>query len=205
MDPGIFYLVNYSLALCLPVLVTIWSLRKKESYGPELSFVFWIGVLLGAGWEFPFNAWAAYDPDSIVAYLVQPPLPWPVCALLHSFWDGGIFLTGWGLVGLLSGSKRGDGFISGFTAGNGYRPFQLWILVVWGQLQELLVELGSLGIGAWEWRSAWWNPALFEFQGLSITLLPQLIWLMASLVFYAIMQVRGSGKGPAPRHSWNPF
>jgi hypothetical protein len=39
---------------------------------------------------------------------------------------------------------------------------------------------------AWEWLPSSWNPTLFIFKGYHITLLPQLIWFAAILVFYPV-------------------
>ena len=72
------------------------------------------------------------------------------------------------------------------------------MLVVWGQAQELCVELGATAAGAWSFTPSWWNPVLFEFMGGDITLAPQLIWLVAPIVFYfgaLLVQGRVAGSG----------
>ena len=46
------------------------------------------------------------------------------------------------------------------------------------------MELLSTGSGGWEYNPSWWNPSLFLFNGRHITLVPQLIWLAAPVLFY---------------------
>lgn len=59
-------------------------------------------------------------------------------------------------------------------------------MIIYGQISELIVELTSTLSEAWEYIEYWWNPRLFIFNGYNITLLPQLIWLTAPIIFYII-------------------
>jgi hypothetical protein len=67
-----------------------------------------------------------------------------------------------------------------------FRFLELAVLLVWGGLQELAVELISSGSSGWVYVPHWWNPSMFQFRGSDITLLPQLIWVVAPIAFYVI-------------------
>jgi hypothetical protein len=57
-------------------------------------------------------------------------------------------------------------------------------MVLWGQLSELAVELVGSNGALWEYQGTWYNPVLFRVNDYNITLLPQLVWLAAPVVFY---------------------
>jgi hypothetical protein len=63
---------------------------------------------------------------------------------------------------------------------------ELAVQLVWGALQELAVELLSTGNAGWAFVTRWWNPVMFRYNSMDITLLPQLIWVAAPIVFYLI-------------------
>jgi hypothetical protein len=67
-----------------------------------------------------------------------------------------------------------------------FKPCEFTVLIIYGQVSELTVELTSTFSNAWEYIEYLWNPRLFLFNGHNITLLPQLIWLAATIVFYFI-------------------
>ena len=183
MDISIFYWMNYAGAIVLTLAVFFRGQRKQQGRDPNIISVFLLGSLLGAFWEFPFNAWAAYDSHSIVVYLNEPPLAWWLCAGFHSLWDGGIFLAGWFLVRVF----RQEAF-------QRFSWWDLGILLAWGQIQEFGVEMLSLSMGAWEWRSTWWSPVIVEVGGMELTLLPQMIWLLAPIVFYFVLLFRSHAR-----------
>ena len=54
-------------------------------------------------------------------------------------------------------------------------------------MSELIVELISTTSSGWEYNVYCWNPLLFVFNGHNITLMPQLIWLAATVVYYYII------------------
>jgi hypothetical protein len=56
------------------------------------------------------------------------------------------------------------------------------VLLAWGQLQELAVELSATASGAGQFTPGRWSPVLFEFGQGAISLAPQLIWLVAPVV-----------------------
>ena len=69
---------------------------------------------------------------------------------------------------------------------------ELGIMLLFGGIQELIVELVALHSRAWTYNTRWWNPSLFEFGHGQITPLPQLIWFVAPIVFYqACLKIHG--------------
>ncbi len=47
------------------------------------------------------------------------------------------------------------------------------------------MELSATGADAWAWVPSYrWNPVLFGFNGHAITLVPQLTWLAAPVLYY---------------------
>ena len=102
------------------------------------------------------------------------PLHPVILNLLHTLWDGGLFMAGVGLVNLFCKPPRIHRF----------RWRELAAMLAWGLGQELAVELIGTGGALWEYQPKWWNPVLFKFRGSNITLAPQLVWLAAPVAFY---------------------
>jgi hypothetical protein len=75
---------------------------------------------------------------------------------------------------------------------------ELAVLLVYGQVSELIVELLSILNEGWVFLpNYWWNPTLFRFSGYHITFFPQLVWLIAPIVFYFIaIGVKPNLSGP---------
>lgn len=169
-----FYWIDFSLGIIILVIVSILYLTHRiDRYSWHL---YWVGFFLGLCWELPMsiaNEYGEYPPASFITPL---PTHFMVIVITHSFWDGGLFLVGVWLVRKLCAEPQ---FVQ-------FKWKELAVLLVWGQLSELTVELLSTFNNAWEFNRYWWNPTLFIFNNHNITLLPQLIWLVAPIVFYII-------------------
>ncbi|MFX0097984.1 MAG: hypothetical protein ACFFCS_00265 [Candidatus Hodarchaeota archaeon] len=169
-----FYWIDFSIAFGILALVVIFFLIKRIN---KFTWVlFWIGCFLGLFWELPISISSDTGIYPATHFIVQPPVHYSVIIITHTLWDGGLFLVGVWLVRRICKKPH-------FTKFSGK---ELAILVIWGQLSELGVELISTFSGGWEYIPYWWNPVLFLFNGQNITLLPQLIWLAAPIVFYFI-------------------
>jgi len=170
-----FYLIDFSVGIIAPVLVYgLVRLGRLDRYFWRL---FWVGFAIGLCWEVPMQVLNQLGPGLAVhAYVREPPVPFIVIIILHSSWDGGLFLLGVGLARLIL--RR--------PALARFNPAELVIYILWGQASELWVELTATYGGAWHYVPRSWNPALFTFNSQPITLLPQLIWLAAPIVFYLI-------------------
>lgn len=168
-----FYTIDLLIGLSLPVYIHFSS--RSRSDGDGIVRLFWIGVAIGLVWEIPLFLSAIFAANPVVEFIREPPLHPSIFMLAHAFWDGGIFLAGIALVRALCASP----ILSRF------RWQELAILLLWGQLSELAVEAVSVLNQAWVYGDAHaWNPVLFRVAGHPITLVPQLIWLVAPVVYY---------------------
>jgi len=183
-----FYWVDLVIALSIPLLfVFLYRTRRISRFS---WLLFWTGCGVGALWEIPFYFIGPYF-SSDPLYVLKTPTPYPLFLLhfVHCFWDGGLFMVG---VWLVKRFCRAPHFVR-------FRLQELAVLLVWGQLQELAVELISTGSSGWAYVPHWWNPSMFQFRGSDITVLPQLIWVIAPTVFYALaIQLRKRGCAEPP-------
>lgn len=170
-----FYWIDFTIGGAMPVAAFIlYRLGRIDRF--QLC-LFWVGVTLGLTWEFPMSWLNQYSETHAVARFIRPlPTHFSAIIIFHSLWDGGLFLLGVWVVKLVCRNPHFERF----------RVCELAALLVWGQVSELWVELTSTFSGGWAYITYWWNPSLFVFNGHDITLLPQLIWLAAPVVFYFI-------------------
>jgi len=147
--------------------------------------LFLLGTFLGFLWEVPLCLIDYFEVTDLFIFHTPPPVPMFLVNIAHSLWDGGLFLIGAWLVVKIC---RPPHFAS-------FRLPELAVLIAWGQAQELAVELVSTTTGLWEYIVHPWSPALFYFNGQAITLMPQVIWLIAPVVFYLIaLKLRAAEK-----------
>ncbi len=171
---SLFFLVDYLLAaLILVIVLAIFLLKKINKY---VVYLFLVGFLIGLLWEIPMGLARELELPLATFSGGKPLLPFPFHSIVHSIWDGGIFLIGVFLIWLYSREQ----FFNEFRIG------ELLILEIWGQLQSLIIELSSIIGGGWQYIPYWWNPSLFMVGGHHFTLLPQLIWIFASILFYIL-------------------
>ncbi len=174
----VFLIGDYSVAVILVLYFTIAYRTGRLSRVMFLAF--WIGCLIGATWEFTFM----FLGDDF-AYAVNP---WPFGLsgwpkkLAHSIWDGGLFMTGVLLCRSLLG--RESRFL-------GWDWRELGIMEVWGIGQELLVEYLFNG-RVWNYVPLPWNPVIIpplpgSATTVGYTLIPQLVWVIAPIVFYYLL------------------
>lgn len=165
-------LISITIPFC------VWVMVQTSVLEPEFWRMYWLGALIGLSWELGFHfTGPEYAKNPSYVKLSAFPLPPIFQPLLHTLWDGGLFLIGVAWVHQLTPPP----YLTEF------RWQDLAIMVAWGQTQALLVELVACGIGLWTYISHPWNPALFRFGKGTITLLPQLVWLIAPVVFYVIV------------------
>lgn len=111
----------------------------------------------------------------VLEWVRPPPVHYLVLMVSHTLWDGGLFLIGVWLVQRLCRAPAFQKFSWREQA----------VLLIYGQVSELLVELSSTMNDGWVFITGyWWNPTIFWFNGHPITLMPQLVWLAAPVVFY---------------------
>ncbi|MEQ9363216.1 MAG: hypothetical protein RIF32_03180 [Leptospirales bacterium] len=183
-----FFWIDAILAVVLAVF--LMNQHRRGRLPPDYLALFALGIAVGSTWEIAFvflgPEFRPHDP----LYIFLSPLPFPTIfqPILHSIWDGGIFLAG---VALMESLLPGPVLTR-------FRGIELGVLLLWGTIQELLVELLATGAGLWTYRVLDWNPALFAFGPGHITLLPHLIWLAAPCVYYplAVAVRRRYGSSP---------
>jgi hypothetical protein len=181
---GFFYVLVWSIGIIFFLLMVVLYLTNRIDN--KIWHLFWIGFVIGICWELPMSIANEYGiccdypfPPSTFSSPtpIQGPLVVIVIVITHSFWDGALFLVGSFFVYILCRKPI-------------YQEFtkcELGVLILFGQSQELLVELVSTSASGWFYNTYWFNPPLFPWMGRYITLLPQLIWLSASILFYFII------------------
>ena len=171
----VFMIGDFAVSVVL-VLLFVFLYRSKR-IDKSLFYAFWVGCLIGSVWEFSFML---LGPS--FAYSVNP---WPFGLsgwpkkLSHSIWDGGIFMVGVWLCQKLI--QRRPLFTS-------FNWRELAIMEVWGVFQGFLVEYLFVG-RVWFYVPLPWNPVIIPplpggASAVGYTLIPQLVWTIAPIVFY---------------------
>lgn len=165
--------VSIAFGICIPLLV-YGVYRQGQLTRPQV-LLFAIGSLLGVVWE---GALVVLVPRlteaSLYSVAVEVPVSPVIHVMSHSFWDGGLFLVG---VLVVERAIEPPHFQT-------FRWRELGVLVAWGQIQSLAVEITAVVVGLWMYHPTSLNPALFQIDGGAVTVGPQLIWLVAAIVFY---------------------
>jgi len=139
---------------------------------------FWLGVLVGLTWEVPiFVLSGEATPLPIVVWVRPLVAHYLVFMVSHSLWDGLLFVIG---IGLVHGLCREPVF-------RRFRWQECAVLLVWGQVSELLVEVSSTLNDGWAFVAYPWNPALFHVNGHGIRWLMQGIWALAAVAYYVVL------------------
>ncbi len=168
-----FFLADVTVAMI--TLVYMSSLQGQNARLMQL--LFWVGYGFGLTWEVAFYLnGPLFSSKPAYRLLDDYPLPLLTLPFLHAAWDGLLLVTGRRLVQLLCPKPHFAKF----------NYFELAVLVLWGNLQEITVELLATSLGVWTFVPQAWNPQMFGFCGGAITLMPQLIWTIAPVLFYFI-------------------
>ena len=181
-----FFLIDFIIGGTTPIAV--YFLYRTGRIDKFIWILFWLGFALGLTWEIPMSALTTFSETNPVHFFIREiPVHFTVWIVMHSFWDGGLFLLGVLLVYKICGGPVFERF----------RISELAVLVLWGQVSELWVETTSILGEAWVYIPRPWNPVIFKFMGHDVTLMVQIIWLVATIVFYfAALFLRS--KYPAP-------
>lgn len=170
-----FYIVD--IIISLSILGFLAYMHYSRRFNPAVWYMFCVGALIGATWEIGFYfIGPEFSSAPIYIFHTEFPLPSIILHILHCFWDGGLFMVGVGLVYLLLKPLHMARF----------RWRELGVMVLWGVIQETVVELISIWGGMWEYVGRWYNPSLFKIGDSDFTLLPVLIWVAAPVLFYLI-------------------
>ncbi|MBW2256243.1 MAG: hypothetical protein JRI25_16835 [Deltaproteobacteria bacterium] len=170
--PTAYYTLDLALALAFPLAV--WGLCRRGVLHARAWRLFWMGAALGLAWEVPIFALSAWTGQPVLHWPAPLPAHPAVFIVAHSLWDGALLLGGYGLAVLL---ERRIGRAPTSAPG-------LLVQVGWGQATELAVEISAIVAGTWVYLdNLAYNPVLFRVLDEPITLGPQLVWVIAPLVF----------------------
>ncbi|MBU3915998.1 hypothetical protein KKA14_10730, partial [bacterium] len=158
--------ITISLAIPITTIFLYYSGRIQRKH---LWLMIW-GFAVGSTWEFAFY----FLGDTLHAMHVKWPMPIITLHLLHTFWDAGLFIVGYWLCLLILGTQN---------CCKTFRWIELTIMLLWGVGQEFVVELLGNGV-IWEYKVQSWNPTWITIGEQGYTLLPQLIWAVAPIVYY---------------------
>ena len=172
---NLYYIADIAIALAFPIFFYIN--HRTGRFQPRVWKLYWIGCLIGLTWEVPmFLSGPEFQSEPFIYLVNDFPLHPVMHPFLHTLWDGGLFLIGYWLTLQLCKSPILQRF----------RWQELGIMILWGQLSELAVEVSATSVGAWTFAEKPYNPALFSIGDRFVTVIPQAIWLLAPIVFYFI-------------------
>ena len=152
-----------------PLLFII--LLKTEKISREFFNLYFLGVLVGLSWEIPF----ALAGKSFHLILIDWQIDFPLVRnITYSFIDGLIFIVG---VLLAKAYLKNKHFLYKFNS------TALLIMIIWGSFSEFLVDLNGNG-KLWLFLENWYNPVFITINDNGLTIIPQLIWFIAPIVYY---------------------
>ncbi len=171
-----YYYLDLLVGFAAPLF--FYLLYRTGRINKRLWYFFWIGVFVGAIFEIPVFVLSA-EGTSMPIILWHRPLitHYSVFVVAHSLWDGMIFIIGVWLIYAIRGKQA-------------LRKFsfpELLVMLVWGQVSALAVELSSTFNDGWSYYEYWWNPVIFRVHGYNITVLIQITWFIVSIVFYLLL------------------
>ena len=157
--------------------IIFFLLYKLGYVSKKIITLFIIGICVGLTWEIPF----ALAGDSFHLILVDWPIDLPLVRNInYAFLDSLIFLIG---IFLCNTILKSDSYLYTFNSN------ALLIMIVWGSISEFLVDLNCSG-KLWVFLENWYNPVFITINGNNLTILPQLIWLVAPIVYYfAVLRI----------------
>ena len=160
--------VDIVISLAIPVTTAFLYLfriiQRKHIY-----LMLW-GFVVGSTWEFSFY----FLGETLHVIKVNWPMPIITLHIFHTFWDAGLFIIGYWLCLLIL--KTSD-------CCTHFRFAELLIMWLWGTIQAFVVELLGNGV-IWEYKVQSWNPIWITIDEQSYTLLIQMIWMIAPIVYY---------------------
>ena len=172
------------------LLAMAWAVHLQLSGSdPFLVKSFWIGTALGMVWEVLFDVFG----DGFCSILAEELLFVPgTRAVAHSLLDGVIFVVGVWLCRDLLGGKA-------YSVATSFSVKELAIMFLWGNLQEIFVDYVGQD---WVWKfhpgfcldlgaGELCNGVMLEMFGRRFTWAPQVTWIIAPCVFYALLLAIG--------------
>lgn len=171
-----YYPLDLAIGFSSPVLFfLLYRTGRIERFTWQ---AFWVGGLVGLTWEIPIFVLSGEATSVPLVTWVRPLIAhYAVFMVSHSLWDGLLFVIG---LWLVKAACRKPVL-------RAFRWSEMLVLLAWGQVSELLVELSSTMNDGWVFVAYPWNPALFQCNGHDITLLMQAVWAVAPIAYYLIV------------------
>ena len=118
------------VAMALGVLAFVFTARARGRLSDAKWTLYWAGCAIGLVWELAYYlSGPRYSSDPPYQLFVPFPVHPHVQPVLHSAWDGALFMIGLWLVEKLCRAPQLARF----------RLQELGVMLLWGQLQELSV------------------------------------------------------------------
>lgn len=168
-----FWIIDFSISLFILCVICVLYYKKYISY--FIWLLFWAGVLTGFIWEITLTLIDVFNIANIFIFNLKPPVHYIFIVISHSLWDGSLFIIGVGIIYLFLNKPH---FIS-------FKFSEILILIIWSQIQSIIIEIISIQSGGWMYKPLWWNPVLLFIKDKPVTLLPQFIWLIGCIIFYS--------------------
>jgi hypothetical protein len=159
---------DIALGLTVPI-ATAYLYFSGRIQLKHVWFMAW-GFAVGSTWEFTNY----FLGNTYHAMKVAWPMPMITLHLLHTFWDAGLFIIGYWLCLFILRTTN---------CCTRFRWTEVAIMWLWGVGQEFTVELMGNGV-IWEYQVLSWNPVWITIGGQGYTLVPQLIWAIAPVIYY---------------------
>ena len=171
-----YYYLDLLIGFSSPVL--FYFLFKTGRIDRFIWHCFWMGVLVGLTWEIPIFVLSGESTSIPLVRWIRPLIAhYSVFMISHALWDGLLFVIGVWLIYAVCRKPVLERF----------RWSEMAVLLIWGQVSELLVELSSTMNDGWEFIEYGWNPVIFQFNGHNINWLMQVIWIAASIGYYLLL------------------
>lgn len=162
----------------------LWAILRgtlPKSYWSLLLAGWCIGMVWELGFTFSGMGYPIFpggEPNVRGEDLSDLPVPAILLILMVvSIWDAGLFVAGLTIARMLLGAQVERQF--------DWRA--LAIMLVWGQSQSLFIEAYAIQQGMWAYAATPLNPKLFDYGEAQLTVLPQLVWFVGMIVFYALV------------------
>lgn len=163
-------IADITIGTAIPILFVLLYTYGKVSKR-EIAF-FITGFLIGCVFE--FFIW--FMGPSFFFVKMHWPFPWPTYYICHSFWDGGLFMAGYYLAGMVLQKPRA-------TLCTVFNWRELAVMTIWGTVTAFFVELSGNGI-IWQYIPRSWNPVWITLNGQGYTVFIQIVWMVVPAVFY---------------------
>ena len=161
--------IAFTVGSSAPII--FYVLYKYGYLSKRIFRLFIIGICIGLLWEIPFGL----TGESFHLILVDWPIDIPLARNInYAFLDSLIFLMGIFFCNII---LKNDDYLEKFNSK------ALLIMIVWGSVSEFLIDLNCNG-KLWLFIENWYNPVFITINGNNMTMIPQLIWLIAPFLYY---------------------